>query len=138
VQRNSVFFAVRLIFLVFALIPTMSGCDLIVEPHNPRTVPPIDGAVLFIPPPRYQTLWQELLTCSGLSGSLGEITWFKADAVVVGGTTYVGFWWERWNRIVLRADMVDNDRLVKHEMMHALLQDGAHPAQYFNGACGSL
>jgi hypothetical protein len=92
----------------------------------------------FSPPPRYQTLWNELMACTQLSGNLASITWFRSDVIVLGGQQYVGFWFEDWNRIVLRTDRIDHDNTVKHEMMHALLQSGAHDPVFYNGRCGQL
>jgi hypothetical protein len=83
-------------------------------------------------------LWEELLACSGLTGNFGGVTWFRATSITVGGTVYAGFWFEDWNRIVIGDDYINNDRVVKHEMMHALLDLGGHPQGYFNGPCGPL
>jgi hypothetical protein len=67
------------------------GCGLITDPYDPRSVPPIDAAVKFSPPARYQTLWNKLMACTQLSNNFASIAWSRSDVIVVRGQQYVGF-----------------------------------------------
>jgi hypothetical protein len=52
---------------------------------------------------------------------------------------WVGGYWNRYtNRIVLVEIGIDRGPLVRHEMLHALLQTGGHPRSQFLAACASL
>jgi hypothetical protein len=45
-------------------------------------------------------------------------------------------WWVRnGNRIYLPANALGEEWLVRHEMLHALLQTGTHPPEVFIDAC---
>ncbi len=120
--------------LVFAL----AGCSVITHLVVPSTQPPVSGASRFEPPEKYTTFWKTLEGCARIKGNYKAIAWFKADSVTVDGTDYNAYWFGKWNRVVIRSDRLDNDATIKHEMMHALIQNGGHPATYFSGRCGNL
>ena len=43
--------------------------------------------------------------------------------------------WEPGHRIYVAEDFAMNEMVVRHEMLHALLQRGSHPAGIFVEAC---
>jgi len=49
-----------------------------------------------------------------------------------------GYWNQSTSRIVLAEKGIDEGSLVRHEMLHALLQIGGHPRSQFLGSCASL
>jgi hypothetical protein len=89
----------------------------------------------------YVRWWNELEACSGLSRDIRSVQFYvipNSDSVSVGSESYWGYWIRDGNKIVLAGNWATNEKLVKHEEMHALLQDGSQPTTYFNGLCGDL
>ena len=86
----------------------------------------------------YATWWNLVESCSGVTRPFSEVSWYSTDAIVVNGTSYSGYWFSDGNRIVLRSLAVWNGGAVRHEMVHAILQRGDHPRQYFVDRCGPL
>jgi hypothetical protein len=77
--------------------------------------------------------------CSGLTGSLGDVTWFKTTQRLFDSRTrepVAGYWNSATNRIVLTTDVILDGGSVRHEMLHSLLQKGGHPRNQFLGKCG--
>jgi hypothetical protein len=98
-----------------------------------------DSAVLFTPPPQWRVWWEVLESCSGHRGRFDDVTWFKApfgDITWEGRVAYA-IWYAAGNRIALSRDL-ETDALVRHEMLHAVLQDGSHPDLYFQDRCGDV
>ena len=111
----------------------LAVCDKVVGPKLPA------DAAVFSPPPVYTTWWQMTQTCSGLSGSLSAVTWYKTDEVVHdthSGDVIAGFWVPGSNQIVLNSNVMLDGSIVRHEMLHALRQKGGHPRDQFLGKCG--
>ena len=97
----------------------LNGCDRLVDPKLPS------DAELFTPPPVYSTWWRMTEACSGLSGSLDAVTWYKTDEVVHDvrtGEVVAGYWTAGSNSIVLTSTVMLDGGTVRHEMLHALLQ----------------
>jgi hypothetical protein len=93
-----------------------------------------------VAPPQYQSWWAETEACSGLQGAFGRIAWFVVPGVSVFATPQgpeVG----RWSRggdgteIVIAGEYVGNELVVRHEMLHALLDRRDHPPEYFVDRC---
>jgi hypothetical protein len=101
----------------------------------------LSSAVPSLASPIQVEWWTALEICSGITRSWREPTYYvlmgKSD-VVVNGHSYWAYWVREGNKIILSEAWASNTKLVKHEMMHALLQDGTHPTKYFNGVCGDL
>jgi hypothetical protein len=107
------------------------GCANPVAPF----VPPAD-AVPFTPPDSlYAAWWQLDEACSGLSGDWHRITWFTVPDTAIA--TPKGDFWGVWlapHSIYLVATHTADSALVRHEMLHDLLQRGDHPAVF--DVCG--
>jgi hypothetical protein len=76
--------------------------------------------------------------CSGLTGSLGAVTWYKTSEVLhdVGtGDLIIGYWTAGSNRIVMLASAMLDGGAVRHEMLHSLIAQGGHPRSQFLGKC---
>ena len=97
-------------------------------------------AVRVEPNAQYVQWWSELEACSGMWGDLSAVSFYDLHGYdfPVNGHDFWGYWFENGNKIVLATAHVHDQTLVEHEMMHALLQTGLHPALYFTGACGDL
>lgn len=106
---------------------------------EPSPLPP--GATAMAVHPEYATWWQSTEACSGITGNFASIEWFEvpntstfqSEAGIVVGL------WEKssgQNRITIAGDYVDNELVVRHEMLHALLGRQGHPSEYFVTRCG--
>lgn len=77
------------------------------------------------PPSHYRAIWDSAQACTGRRGDFDRITWY----VVAGNSfsTKDGYAIGRWTRphsISLSMDWATTDWVVKHEMIHDLLQRG--------------
>jgi len=121
-----------LAILIAALPLVVAVCDKVVGPSLPA------DAVEFSPPPVYTTWWQMTQSCSGLTGSMNAVAWYKTDEVVHDthtGDVIAGFWLPDHNQIVLNSAVMMDGGIVRHEMLHALRQKGGHPRDQFLGSC---
>lgn len=122
----------RLVWVVLVVV-CLAACDLITGPLP-------SGAQRFAPPPVYARWWAMTEECSGRSGNLGDVDWYRVpgsgfmrDGQIVGG------YWNRYtNRIVLAEESIEHGPLVRHEMLHALVRGDGHPRSQFLGACAAL
>jgi hypothetical protein len=90
----------------------------------------------------YAQWWAQVEQCSGIHGDLTAVAWYtvpgSGSAVLIEGREYSGAWYAAGNRIVLAENSVFWNAGVRHEMLHALLQDGAHPPEYFRQRCADV
>jgi hypothetical protein len=114
---------------------SFSACE------TPTAVPfPTVDAVAYDARPEYAYWWSLVEQCSGRSGDLSAIHWYRApgDSIVVGDGVYDGFWWREGERILVARDLRDDGPLIRHEMLHALLGDGQHPLEFFAKRCAGV
>ena len=92
------------------------------------------------PPPEYELWWSMTESCSGIQGALANIEWYMVPNtdVLPGTNDLSGEWFPQRNRIVLAASSQHAGGLVRHEMLHALLQDAGHVREEFLGRCGGV
>jgi hypothetical protein len=87
----------------------------------------------------YSEWWRKTEACSGRTGEMSEVTFYAVDApsgaIGLNGTIAHGWWVRQGNRIYLPANALGEEWLVRHEMLHALLQRGSHPNKKFVEAC---
>jgi hypothetical protein len=106
------------------------------------TEPIPGGAIPLIPPPRYETWWQEVEDCSGIQSSFREVSWYYvpgAATFTVGTDSNVSGYWQPYHHsITLAGGRIDDPDLVRHEMLHAIVKAKGHPAEYFSQKCGAL
>lgn len=93
----------------------------------------------FIPLPVYREWYAELEACTGIKGDFDVIRFFTAESITEGGEPRGGYWTPP-HKITLQDNMVEPvfAWLIKHELMHDLIQSGSHPSTYFKGVCGNL
>jgi hypothetical protein len=74
-------------------------------------------------------------TCAGISAPLDRIEWYEVpgDQFDTPGGPRWG-WWEPPHAIYIAAMHLSDEPLVEHEMLHDLLQTGAHPVTF--ATCG--
>lgn len=103
------------------------------------------SAQRFDAPPVYTAWWSMVEQCSGISGSLQEVSWFRVPGVwfvtvPIGGTqqSTTGYWSSAGNRVVLPGERVFEGETVRHEMLHALLRIAGHPREAFLRKCAGV
>jgi hypothetical protein len=118
-----------------ALLALLAACEAL-GPADP--LPP--SAQLIAPPEQYREWWSKTEGCSGRSGDFARIEWYVVPNVQTFETragTKVGFWSHSSSgvRIILAGSYADNELVVRHEMLHALLDREGHPREYFEDRC---
>jgi hypothetical protein len=126
-----------LVVAVPLLITTLAGCAA----HRAAGAPlaPVARAWAVPTLELYQQWWAKTEACAGRRGELGDVTFYAVDApsgAIKLRAEVAHAWWVRHgNRIYLPANALGEEWLVRHEMLHALLQTGAHPPEIFVNAC---
>jgi len=115
-----------------------TGCDLL-TPSDPPPLPA--NAQVFRAPPDYHKWWGLTERCSRLTGSYDRIRWYvvpDADSFPTADGEKVGYWSRTGDgaRIIIAGRYLGSELVVRHEMLHALLNRGGHPAEYFVQRCG--
>lgn len=115
------------------LAGTASACDAATSPLLDF---PAD-ARSWSAPAQYRFWWSLVEACSGRRGDLDRVQWYLASGQTIPfrENEYDGYWWEDGSRILLTWRSRDEGDVVRHEMLHELLQRGDHPIQYFDRAC---
>ena len=121
-----------LVVLVCATVATAAGCS---DAFSPLTAVP--GAVSMSPPADYLRWWGEVEHCSGLSGDFGRISWYAVPDVMTfpyRGADNFGYWWATHDIAIAGGSVLDS-MVVRHEMLHDILNTGTHPEEYFLYRC---
>jgi hypothetical protein len=102
---------------------------------DPRRVPELPGMTAYSPPAA-PTLahWRDMEACAGATRDPRVVAWFTVDApafAVPGASgTFRGYWFSARDHIVLALPSVSDTKLLRHEMLHAILRDGTHPPTF--------
>lgn len=98
------------------------------------------NAYRFDPPPQYALWWHEAEACSGTSGDISRVRWYRTPpgVAIQGAPGIAGQYDPTGHRIVLAGDFVDNGGVVRHEILHALHPRVAHPRDLFRRRCGDV
>ena len=107
------------------------------------TEPPLPSdSVPMSPPPQYQLWWRLTEECSGTSAELSRVSWYVVpDArflLSADGDSVQGLYYPVSHHIVLAGQSAQSGRLVRHEMLHALIGQAGHPTEYFQERCGGI
>lgn len=120
----------------FVALVALSACSG-TEPSAPLLP---DGAVEMTAPALYQQWWGKTEGCSQLAGQYHNVRWY----VVPNARTFqsefgetVALWRKMngGNIIILSGQYQNDEMVVRHEMLHALLEKDGHPPQYFVTDC---
>jgi hypothetical protein len=97
------------------------------------------AAIPFATPQLYLAWWQIVEECSGKRRPLDAVRWYQVrpGELTIRGESAAGAWFVSGNRIVLSSWVLREGGLVRHEMLHAILETGSHPAEYFERKCGA-
>lgn len=122
-------------FLVVLFIAV--GCE---DGFAPVPLPP--NAFPFTPEPVYRAWWAQIEQCAGRRGSFDAVRWYAVPgeepfSVPRHPRPVYGYWNAVENHIVL-LQYLPNRRapIIRHEMLHAILQRTDHPREYFVERCG--
>lgn len=84
----------------------------------------------FTPPADYRVIWDSAEVCSGVPGDFNRVTWYVTPGNSFDGPDgYVIGRWTAPHSITIAHDWLTTDWVVKHEMIHDLLQEGHTEAQ---------
>jgi hypothetical protein len=127
----------RFLFLlaILATAATLSACSQLVDPKLPSDATPFSAPVV------YARWWAMTQACSGLTGSLGAVSWYSTSDTLRDpntGRIIEGYWSAGSNRVVLDADAKLDGSVVRHEMLHALLHEGGHSRAQFLARCAGV
>jgi len=124
--------------LILLTVLLLTGCE---NPLAPAPIP--DGAVALEPDRLMASaslraeFWQEVETDSGRSGDLSRIQWFRVPGgpwTDKDGLITRGLWVRSGHRIYLAENYLTDPQVVKHEMLHDLLDDPSHSHPLFSTA----
>ena len=90
----------------------------------------------FEPPPVYREWWAKTQACSGKEANFDRITWMVVDgeSFSCASGQCVGHW-ESSHQIWIAKEWLDNEMVVRHEMLHDLLDRSGHPNPPFGQDC---
>lgn len=110
-----------------------TSCRLIAAPLQP-------GAVPFPLPAVYARWWGMTEACSGHSRDMRSIEWYRVPGPGFArrGQSVAGYYSTFTHRLVIAAGYEKAGDVVRHEMLHAILQTSGHPRSEFLGACASV
>jgi hypothetical protein len=88
------------------------------------------------PPSQYRAWWAETEACSGVRGDFDRIDWYviDGDGFECPSGTCAGRW-QRDGRIFIAGEYAGHEMVVRHEMLHALLNRTGHPEREFKASC---
>ena len=120
--------------LAVLALPAINACSEITAPGLP------DGAIPMQPMAVYARWWTLVEECSARSADFRGVRWYVVPGVESMPTEIgnVQGMWLPGNRIVIAGQSVRHGPLVRHEMLHALLQTTGHPRPDFIGRCDGV
>ena len=123
------------IFVSLAVALSAAACST-----EPSTVQ-VAGSEAVTALEQYRSWWTATEQCSGLTGDFSKLEFYQVPGVSTFSSpvgTVVGLWNHAGsaNRITLAGNYLDNELVVRHEMLHALLERDGHPVEYFVTRCG--
>jgi hypothetical protein len=113
------------LYWAVGLLATLTGCGF--EPF---------GEEPFDPPAVYREWWAKTEACSGRTGDFDRVRWS-----VVEGRSFscssgqCAGHWRTDHHIFLASDWVMDEMVVRHEMLHDLLNRTGHPDPPFGQPC---
>jgi hypothetical protein len=98
------------------------------------------NAERFTPPAVYARWWAMTEACSGHSGNLGAVRWYRVPGSQFSyrGQPAAGYTSRYSHRIVIAEESIVQGEVVRHEMLHALLRARGHPRSQFVESCASI
>jgi hypothetical protein len=113
------------LFWVTALLMVIGGCGF-----DPEGDQPMD------PPPEFRVWWAKTEVCSGRTGNFDRIRWsvVEGESFPCSSGECAGHWSSN-HHIFLASKWSSNEMVVRHEMLHDLLNRPGHPDPPFGQGC---
>jgi hypothetical protein len=109
----------RRVLLLFAIVAITSCGDL-------GFVAGVTGRRSFNPPPIYREWWSATEACSGRQAPFERVVWYVANSLSGDGLVARGRW-SSPHEIIIVAGYENDQKTVRHEMLHDLLNgDRSH------------
>jgi hypothetical protein len=110
---------------IFAAVLVGGGCGFDVE-----------GDKAFQPPAVYRAWWAKTEACSGLTGDFDRVRWetVPGTSFTCSGNQCVGHW-QSDHRIWIAEGRLEDEMVVRHEMLHDLIGRAGHPDPPFGKGC---
>ena len=100
-----------------------------------------DASEMTSVPQEYQQWYAEVSECMERPWSserFSQITWYTASSIQHStDRTHALALWTEPHQITIREDLVNQEYVVKHEIVHDILGRGSHPPPYF-GRCAGI
>lgn len=95
-----------------------------------------EGETPFQPPPVYREWWAKTQACSGRKADFSRIRWslVEGNSFPCKSGKCVGHW-QSDGQIWIASDWADNEMVVRHEILHALIGQPGHPNPPFGAEC---
>jgi hypothetical protein len=95
-----------------------------------------EGDTPFDPPPAYREWWAKTQACSGLAADFDRVHWSVVDgySFPCKSGECVGHW-ESNHHIWIAKRWLDDEMVVRHEMLHDLIDYPGHPNPPFGSEC---
>jgi len=120
---------------MFALLTAATACTGLLDTEPP--LPP--DAALTSPLEEYAAWYAQVEECAGVGGDFGAVRWFEVPAE----RWWDPYWeqyaigtWRAPHDIYISFAHLSNESVVKHEMVHDLLQGGAAEDPRFEECSG--
>jgi hypothetical protein len=86
-------------------------------------------------PAVYREWWSRTEACSGLRGDFERVEWLMVPgySFACSSGQCAGHW--RGDQIYIAEAWQENEMVVRHEMLHALINGGGHPNPPFGEGC---
>lgn len=100
----------------------------------------LSGIEPFVPLAGYRDLWTQVEGCSDSTGDFDRVRWYvttETRAFEYRGQQLGGYWFPS-HEIVLGSGFIRDEKTIRHEMLHDILNSAAHQREYFVTRCGSL
>ena len=135
----------RLATVAGACAMTLAACSSATSPVEPRATD-ISASPLslrYAQPAQYSMWWQMAKECSGLSRDVSGVQFYAVEASELNTSddttaTTAGEWFSSSNSIAILKSETNNAAVVRHEMLHALIVAGGHPADKFRDSCSGF
>lgn len=125
--------------LACVLAPVLGAASACDAPTAPLVEFP-SRAVPWTAPAQYRLWWTLTEACAGRQGAMSDVQWYlwPGGPILLDGQWYNGYWWQSGSRILLAEEFVEDGQVVRHEMLHQLLQRDGHPTEYFDERCEGI
>ena len=118
--------------VLLAVIVVTGACERITEPDHRFPVPRSSMTQMTYDTLQFRSYWEQTAICGGIDDipPLERVTFYSTTADIPGHKSdgrEVNGKWVPPHTILLEEDHDGNNVLIRHEMLHDLLQDGGHP-----------